>query len=591
VEPSERLRGSSYPPKDTLPLCDLVMKGGVSSGVIYPLTACELATRYRIARVGGTSAGAIAAGAVAAAEAGRSTGGYAKLAAVPDWLATTNPDGRTNLFHLFQAQPSTAPLYRLWTATSAKSPLAKVARTAWAGVRAMQWIPSVILLAIPALLLALSVWRAQVLGVVGAVILLLVAAPVAALVGAARRALTEIPANGFGVCSGMPADGADHPALTEWLTEQLNDLAGLDPQGPPLTFGHLRRAGVGLEILTTDLSTGTQVRLPTANKGWGYSADEFGRLFPQPVVDWMNQHPQLAESESGTAKRFRAAQLRSLPTTDDLPVVVAVRMSLSFPGLLSTVPLHAVDHGQPGTPIVRHRFSDGGITSNFPLQFFDRPLPGHPTFAINLVSTAETPVTPGAGVTMPDHNGAGILQRPRPIDSLPGFVGAIADTAQNWADSMQTRVPGYRDRIIAVHHTGEEGGTNLGMGSDVILGLAERGAAAGRKTVEFDFDNHRWVRLRTWLALLEDSSLAAAAMLDDEADPGGTSILSYRAMMTGTDPGSYRDGTVPAHDLAVADAIVALAQRFEAARINGERLRFVESAPAPMPDLQVRPRP
>ena len=39
----------------------MVMKGGISSGVVYPLTVCKLATKYRLKNIGGTSAGAIAA--------------------------------------------------------------------------------------------------------------------------------------------------------------------------------------------------------------------------------------------------------------------------------------------------------------------------------------------------------------------------------------------------------------------------------------------------------------------------------------------------------------------------------------------------
>lgn len=48
--------------------CDLVMEGGITSGVVYPLALVELASQYRFRGVGGTSAGAIAAGLAAAAE-------------------------------------------------------------------------------------------------------------------------------------------------------------------------------------------------------------------------------------------------------------------------------------------------------------------------------------------------------------------------------------------------------------------------------------------------------------------------------------------------------------------------------------------
>jgi len=51
--------------------CDLGMKGGITSGVAYPLAVCELAKKYRLRNIGGTSAGAIAAAAAAAAEHGR----------------------------------------------------------------------------------------------------------------------------------------------------------------------------------------------------------------------------------------------------------------------------------------------------------------------------------------------------------------------------------------------------------------------------------------------------------------------------------------------------------------------------------------
>jgi hypothetical protein len=38
--------------------CDVVMKGGVTSGVVYPGAICEIARNYRIRGVGGASAGA-----------------------------------------------------------------------------------------------------------------------------------------------------------------------------------------------------------------------------------------------------------------------------------------------------------------------------------------------------------------------------------------------------------------------------------------------------------------------------------------------------------------------------------------------------
>jgi acetylglutamate kinase len=41
--------------------CDVLMKGGVTSGIVYPLALCRLAQQYVLRNIGGTSAGAIAA--------------------------------------------------------------------------------------------------------------------------------------------------------------------------------------------------------------------------------------------------------------------------------------------------------------------------------------------------------------------------------------------------------------------------------------------------------------------------------------------------------------------------------------------------
>jgi predicted acylesterase/phospholipase RssA len=51
-----------------LPQCDIVMKGGVTRGVVYPAAVAAIAKRFRFRSIGGTSAGAIAAVVTAAAE-------------------------------------------------------------------------------------------------------------------------------------------------------------------------------------------------------------------------------------------------------------------------------------------------------------------------------------------------------------------------------------------------------------------------------------------------------------------------------------------------------------------------------------------
>ena len=54
--------------------CDLVMKGGITSGVVYPGAITRIAKDFRFRNLGGASAGAIAAVAAAACEYRRNQG-------------------------------------------------------------------------------------------------------------------------------------------------------------------------------------------------------------------------------------------------------------------------------------------------------------------------------------------------------------------------------------------------------------------------------------------------------------------------------------------------------------------------------------
>ena len=84
--------------------CDVVMKGGITSGVVYPLAVVELATRYQFKNIGGASAGAIAAGFAAAAEYGRRMGGFLRSARLPQEVSRS-------LLSLFQPTPRLRPVF------------------------------------------------------------------------------------------------------------------------------------------------------------------------------------------------------------------------------------------------------------------------------------------------------------------------------------------------------------------------------------------------------------------------------------------------------------------------------------------------
>jgi hypothetical protein len=92
--------------------CDIVMKGGITSGVVYPLTIVELADEFRFKNIGGTSAGAIAAVLTAAAEYGRrngNPGAFSILQALPTELSQEN-----FLLNLFQPTPAASKIFKVF---------------------------------------------------------------------------------------------------------------------------------------------------------------------------------------------------------------------------------------------------------------------------------------------------------------------------------------------------------------------------------------------------------------------------------------------------------------------------------------------
>src|SRR5215217_4350058 len=99
---------------------DVVMRGGITSGIIYPGAITAIANRYRLRSLGGTSAGAMAAAVSAAAEFGRWSGRNSTafrdvVNPIPTWLGTKTTSGRSALFHLFTPDPETRPVFTLVT--------------------------------------------------------------------------------------------------------------------------------------------------------------------------------------------------------------------------------------------------------------------------------------------------------------------------------------------------------------------------------------------------------------------------------------------------------------------------------------------
>ena len=610
--------------------CDLVMKGGITSGVVYPKLITGLSAKYRFKNIGGASAGAIAAAGCAAAEFRRLSGasdGFLKLHKLPEELGTPVGEGHGSLLqNLFQ--PSAALKRHFDVLMAALNRPSKLAILAGAlGTLIWRYWGLVVLAALAALIVFVSLVRstgpigwgtAGLVALACAVIWLVagwlliwkpaqqskdvpigkrllvwwlggtlavfatlawlnygeghldwlasglaaaswsMAMPIALVLVFVLCAwkfttslLSGLQANFWGICSGLTtSESGSTKGLTEWLVGYINTLAGLDPNERPLTLGDLwdgkRTTGgdesvktetpladrtINMEVMTTAVSRKMPYAIPFREGVGSYYFDpeEWKRIFPESVMTWLAQVSTKARPD-GTNWIKSNRILWQLPCNRHLPVVLLVRMSLSFPVLLSAVPMYAYDFssGSESKNSKKVWFSDGGIGSNMPLHFFDAPLPRHPTFAVNLkdeqpghpIRTDVPTCSPDNGrVYLPNKSLGGLQQYWSELDDASpagifGFLWRIVETMHNWHDEMQLPMPGYRDRVVQIAQKNGEGGLNLNMPPESILALSDAGACAAEKLIDRFYpssatgksegwEQHRNIRIRTFLALAE----------------------------------------------------------------------------------------
>ena len=230
--------------------CDLIMKGGLTSGIVYPSAIYEISKDHRLINIGGASAGAIAAVTAASAEFRRQEdseksdfSGFTQLAAVPDILGN-------NLIKLFQPNPEYRSLFEFALAWQAKSRLTtklafhnsqaddtqiikettkklKIANQAvfkslWRAIRA-----PILFISVPFIFVLVQLVLNQAWGWVAFFALAY------DFIGAAvslKKFLSYRPQNlerhNFGLCTGLTqSDDYEHPALTEWLGDQIDGIA------------------------------------------------------------------------------------------------------------------------------------------------------------------------------------------------------------------------------------------------------------------------------------------------------------------------------------------------------------------------------
>lgn len=678
------------PPNDRW--CDIIMKGGVASGVVYPWAILELARKYRLRNLGGTSVGAMAASIAAACEYGRRQGNpnsYEVMRRLPSELGKDDGSGdnfpkKTVMLSLFQPaepaqklfnlivdilndhyknnQPSGKKKFGLW-GIALKHILRNIGPI-WPLTLFISL--SVMLVQIAILrygydgtalefisyqsvsgkdLLSLGIWI-----VASYLIVLVVKFLYWIVVDLKKDILNGMIKNDLGLCRGSSQysrEGEPVPALIEWMHEAVQRGAGLRIDGTPLTFEDLWRAplwpggaspvldkngvpterSINLEMITTNVTHGRPYRLPLlkSDPRLFFDVKMWEKFFPAEVMNWLVKvsEPYKPISPQDPSASSADQNLRELPT-GKLPILVAARLSLSYPLLFSTVPVYAIDYDETKDErIIRLcRFSDGGLCSNFPIHFFDSALPRWPTFGLSL---DDRKPEDKVAVRLPMHQDDGKFDGWYPIELNDGTYSAQASelndqrmqpekfrvlsrflwsaylTSKDWRDRTAIKMPHVRRRVVRLGLRAAlgEGQLNIGMSEEKILNMAKiYGTASGKLLCDAyapeDGSNeptdawreHLWVRLHVLLEgvgdLLDRFGVASAT----EGHTVDTNQILQKATIE------------PAIKNAIDNRVISDSQRDEL-RALVSRIVDLESAlssrgevphkPEPLPELRLRP--
>lgn len=665
--------------------CDLVLTGGLASGVVYPWAIVELARAYRFRNIGGTSVGAMAAALAAAAEYGRRTGYEAPFEALrraPATLGRELPDGRTRMLSLFQPNPHGERLIRLWgqlgrgNKDRAKKEDARCQRRDGfrraVGLVLRAYATALIFGALLGAMLAKAVawalgqppgeWSGLSIAFVMLVALLCaVLAGVRAVWSDIRFGLIK---NDYGLCKGgtikRPGDDQELTGLSEWLHDAIQASAGLKDDDAPLTFRDLwcapacpgaerrpcgpddppSRRSINLQMITTNVTHGRPYRLPLedAASRLFFRRDDLKDFFPacvlKALVDAAQPYAPAPGHTSDPPASKETEELLELPGAD-MPVVVAARLSLSFPLLFSAVPLWAVDYEQPEVEkrkLRRCLFTDGGVSSNFPIHLFDAAIPRWPTFGFWL--DRRSPYRhrkEKEDVWLPEFNGQGwgdswnrfdpesrcaatdsesnCVQCPTPplggcrsdVHMLWGFLRGMLTSALDWRDRTSFRLPHVRNRVARIMLQRDEGGLNIGMPREQILEMAHRyGTRAGRKFIERfkerdgrparAWSEQRWIRFNLLVNGLRErlDGLATSAAWSTDAVPLRRAI--ERAIRRATeDPEPVEDrGDCNKITTKAAKSLAELLRELERLEAVLQATPKAFASP-PEPELRLRP--
>jgi hypothetical protein len=385
-------------------------------------------------------------------------------------------------------------------------------------------------------------------------------------------------------------------------------------------------------MFTTNLTHGRPYVFPhvESTARLFFNPEELKEYLPPVVLDWMNTHARpytdatRSEESDPPVAEATLLGLKEIPAAKEFPVLLAARMSLSFPLLFAAVPLWAIDYEDPKGQrrFARCLFSDGGISSNFPVHLFDGLLPNWPTFGIELEPAL--PNLPDSPIFLPHSYGQGIADRwvrfdaqQKPASRLGGFVMSMIGAMQNWNDNTVSRMPGVRDRVVRIRLKDDEGGLNLNMDPDLITDIANRGRDAAKKLLQRflgapdptehhsprpspatavlksaahttgwrGWDFQRWVRLDVLARTIADKTPGLSRSLGPHP-PHASSYDELLKLAQLHAPPGHALPLKPEETQALQKLITALN---EVATVFDGHSPHYPNTPIPNPDLRVRP--
>jgi hypothetical protein len=396
------------------------------------------------------------------------------------------------------------------------------------------------------------------------------------------------------------------PPLVDWLHREIQTIAGIEAiQDRPLTFGDLLSRGLpGREPIPGDTALGVNLRVNTTcltlNRPFTLPFDpdqkmvfyfkiaDFKLFFPDDVVAYLDQT---------CAMHWQHPEFRVFPSEWALPVVVAARMSMSFPVLFSAVKLYAKDGEGKMQPMW---FSDGGLTTNMPIHFFDAPLPRWPTFAIDLLGSDpkkphhDAPFQSAEDVFLEGDVDPGVIEAwDRLGKSMFAFAGAVIETARTWQDRLLGHTPGYADRTVGIRLHDNEGGLNLTMPKSMIDALTKRGNEAGEMLVgrftspSTGWQAQRWTRFRNTMKMLSVwlEAFNLAYTWTDAATPSDYHTAAAKTL----EPVKHSKALPWESEKAAAEA-AAQSERAAKLRTSPWGDLFEKGAAEPTPHLVSRPK-